>query len=126
MVRHPTGRPSNPPSADGGPSVATMVESVLGCKWSMRLLDLIADGCHRPSAMLKACDGLSAKVLNERLRKLVRLGIVNRTVHGDKPPIRVEYKLTEFGRRFTAVIDEVRKLQQALDNGTLDAGGENM
>ncbi len=103
--------------------MAAMVESVLGCKWSMRLLDLIADGCHRPSAMLKACDGLSAKVLNERLRKLIGLGIVHRTVHGEKPPIRVEYRLTEFGKRFTAVIDEVRKLQQALDSGALDHSG---
>ncbi|MCE9596126.1 MAG: winged helix-turn-helix transcriptional regulator [Planctomycetes bacterium] len=97
--------------------VAAMVEGIVGCKWSVRLLGLIADGCERPSALLRACPGLSAKVMNERLAKMTRFGIVHRVVTGTRPPVRVEYTLTTFGRRFVAILDEVRKLQKAVDGG---------
>lgn len=101
----------------GEVSVAAMVESVVGCKWSMRLLGLCASGHRRPSAFLRACPGLSAKVMNERLRKLTRFGILERHVRGEKPPIEVEYRLTLYGHRFMRVLDEVRRLQEAVDMG---------
>lgn len=99
--------------------VASMVESIVGCKWSVRLLWLCADGCSRPSALLRACPGLSAKVMNERLRKVTRFGIMQRTVFGEKPPVQVEYVLTPFGHRFMGVLEEVRRLQEAVDNETI-------
>lgn len=92
-----------------------MVESIVGCKWSMRLLQLCAEGHRRPSAFLRACPQLSTKVMNERLRKMLRFGILERTVYGEKPPLEVEYRLTPFGRRFLRIIDEVRRLQSAVD-----------
>ena len=99
-----------------------MVESIVGCKWSVGLLRLLAEGCSRPSALLRASTGLSAKVMNERLRKMLRFGIVRRTVFGDKPPVEVEYALTPFGRRFMGIIDEVRRLQEAVDRGAIQEG----
>jgi DNA-binding HxlR family transcriptional regulator len=100
----------------GAPSVASMVESIVGCKWSVRLLELIASECRRPSAILRSCPGLSAKVMNERLRKMRRFAIVQRTVLGEKPPVQVEYALTGFGRRFIRILEEVHKLQEAVDH----------
>lgn len=112
-------------SKDGSPiPVASMVESIVGCKWSVRLLQLCHDDHSRPSAFLRACPGLSAKVMNERLRKMIRFGIVRRTVFGEKPPVEVEYRLTPFGRRFLGILDEVRRLQEAIDNGAVLEGGE--
>ena len=100
-------------------AVAVQVESVLGCKWSIQILQLVANGCSRPSAILRACPGLSAKVMNERWRTMVRFGIVSRTVFGDRPPIQVEYALTSFGRRFVRILDEVRRLQEDVDSGSV-------
>jgi len=97
-----------------------MVESIIGCKWSVALLCHLADGVHRPSALLRASPGLSQKVMNERLRKMLRFGIARRIVRGEKPPVEVEYHLTPFGRRFLKILDEVRKLQEAVDTGTVD------
>ena len=96
-----------------------MVESIVGCKWSVSLLRLAADGTSRPSALLRACPGLSAKVMNERLHKLQRFGIVRRTVVGDKPPLEVDYLLTPFGQRFIELLDDVRRLQHDLDSGSV-------
>ncbi len=95
--------------------VAAMVESIVGCKWSLRLLDQFAEGHGRPSELQRACPKLSSTVMNERLRKMLRFGIVERTVSGDKPPLEVVYALTPFGRRFVRIVDEVRKLQAAID-----------
>lgn len=97
------------------PPVSSMVESIVGCKWSLRILSLCSEGHHRPSAFLRECPGLSAKVMNERLRKMTGFGIVERQVHGEKPPLEVEYKLTPFGERFLGILDEVRRLQDELD-----------
>jgi DNA-binding HxlR family transcriptional regulator len=96
-----------------------MVESIVGCKWSVGLLRLLAGGCNRPSSLLRASAGLSAKVMNERLRKMLRFGIARRTVFGEKPPVEVEYILTPFGRRFMGIIEEVRRLQEAVDRGAI-------
>ena len=118
MVQAATTAPPKQEHEDHLP-VALQVESVLGCKWSIRLLQLVAQGCSRPSAILRACPGLSAKVMNERWRMMIRFGIVRRTVFGDRPPIQVEYALTSFGQRFIRILDEVRRLQDDLDNGTV-------
>ena len=53
------------------PNVARMVEDIVGCKWSLAVLGVVRDGVCRPGAMEHAIDGLSKKVLNERLNKLV-------------------------------------------------------
>jgi DNA-binding HxlR family transcriptional regulator len=55
--------------------------------------------------------------MNERLRKMIRFGILQRTVFGEKPPVEVEYRLTPFGLRFMRIIEEVRRLQEAVDQG---------
>lgn len=97
--------------------VAAMVESIVGCKWSVRILWLLADDVNRPSDLLRAVPGLSHKVMNERLRKMTRFGIAHRVVQGEKPPIEVSYVLTPFGHRFMRVLTEVRRLQDAADHG---------
>lgn len=102
-----------------GIPVSAMVENIVGCKWSVRLLQLCAEGHRRPSEFLRECPGLSAKVMNERWRKMLRYGIVERAVYGQKPPLTVEYSLTPFGRRFLTILDEVRRLQEEVDSGTV-------
>lgn len=91
-------------------SVAARIEDILGCKWSLTVLGLIRSGVHRPGAMEHATDGLSAKVLNERLRKLVRYGIVDKHTFAELPP-RVEYRLTDFGMKLCSVLDQIAALE---------------
>ena len=60
------------------------------CKRSVRLLRFLADKCSRPSALLWAYPSPSAKVMNKRLRKMIRCGIVKRTVLDEKSPVELE------------------------------------
>ncbi len=90
--------------------VAGMAETVLGCKWSLTVLDLVRRGTVRPGAMERAVPGLTAKVLNERLRKLCLFGVLAKTSYPEVPP-RVEYALSEFGERFVSILDQIRALE---------------
>ena len=90
-----------------------MVEDIVGCKWSLTVLELVSRGVCRPGAMQRSVAGLTPKVLNERLRKLVRFGIVDRKVFAEVPP-RVEYHLTPFGERFGKVLEQIAALEEEL------------
>lgn len=93
-----------------------MVEDIVGCKWSLSVLGLVARGVARPGAMQRSLAGLSTKVLNERLRKLLRFGLIEREVFAEVPP-RVEYRLTPRGRRFEKLLSQVAELEQELGAG---------
>ncbi len=93
--------------------VSRMVEDIVGCKWSLAVIDLVRRGICRPGAMEHAIDGLSAKVLNERLRKLQRYGILTRISYPEIPP-RVEYSLTPFGLKFAGLLEQIRQLDAEL------------
>jgi DNA-binding HxlR family transcriptional regulator len=88
------------------PKVARMVEDIVGCKWSLAVLGAVRGGVCRPGAMEHAIEGLSKKVLNERLNKLVRFGILEKQAYPELPP-RVEYRFTPFGDKFLGVLDGI-------------------
>ncbi|MDJ0593200.1 MAG: helix-turn-helix domain-containing protein [Pleurocapsa sp. MO_226.B13] len=92
-------------------TVAYIVEHTLGCKWMLKVLSLIREGVNRPGAMTRAVDGLSTKVLNERLSELLNFGIVNKISYPEIPP-RVEYEFTEFGLRFIKILDTIDELEE--------------
>jgi len=94
--------------------VKAMVENIIRCKWSLSVIDLVKRGVDRPGAMVKSVEGLTTKVLNERLRKLVRFGIFERQEFAEVPP-RVEYRLTAFGEKFAVLLDSIDALQNDLD-----------
>lgn len=92
------------------PTVAYIVEHTLGCKWMLEVLRLIRAGVNRPGAMTRAVEGLTTKVLSERLSDLVRFGIVEKISYPEIPP-RVEYRLSEFGLRFVGILDMIDSLE---------------
>lgn len=96
---------------------ARMVEAIFGCKWSLTVYQLLANGIHRPGEMVRSVEGLTTKVLNECLRKNMEFGIVERIAYDESPP-RVEYVVTPFGMKFIRVLDELEKLQRELENAT--------
>ena len=94
-------------------TVHAMVESIVGCKWSLHVLAQIRAGIKRPGALERTADGLTQKVLSERLNKFLRFGILEKRSYPEVPP-RVEYAFTPFGRKFLKLLDEVETLQREL------------
>ena len=97
-----------------GIAVAEMVEQIIGCKWSVSVLGCLRRGVLRPGALERAIPGISTKMLNERLRRFLSFGIVDKTVY-PVSPYHVEYRLTAFGAEFVRILDVVDELQQLLD-----------
>lgn len=95
----------------GGIEASGIVEDIVGCKWSLAVLMRIRAGVHRPGELERAVAGVSKKVLNERLRKLQRHGIVEKQVFAEVPP-RVEYRITPLGERFGVLLDQIADLQR--------------
>ncbi|WP_372832386.1 winged helix-turn-helix transcriptional regulator [Pontibacterium sp.] len=95
---------------------ARMVETIYGCKWSLMVYQLLANGINRPGEMVRSVEGLSTKVLNECLRKNIQFGILERQTFNEIPP-RVEYQVTEFGGKFLRIIDALEALQDEIDDG---------
>ena len=93
---------------------ARMVETIYGCKWSLTVYQLLAQGINRPGEMVRSVEGLTTKVLNSCLKKNIEFGILERIEFNEIPP-RVEYKVTPFGEKFLAILDEIEKLQFSLE-----------
>ncbi|MCS6847622.1 MAG: winged helix-turn-helix transcriptional regulator [Anaerolineae bacterium] len=90
--------------------VSRMVEDVIGCKWSLAILQHVRRGICRPGALERDIPGLTTKVMNERLKKLVGYGILERLAYPEVPP-RVEYRLTPFGEKFVGILDAIERLE---------------
>lgn len=89
------------------------LEDVVGCKWSVSVLRAVAEGISRPGALERHIEGISTKVLSERLRKLTAYGLLDKQVFAELPP-RTEYVLTHTGQKLVAIIDQLRSLDDEI------------
>lgn len=92
---------------------ARMVETIYGCKWSLTVYQLLAHDINRPGEMVRNVEGLSTKVLNQCLKRNVEFGILARREFNELPP-RVEYHVTDFGKKFIRILDEIELLQEQI------------
>lgn len=83
--------------------VATAV-SLIGGKWKLLILRNLKVRPWRFNELRRDLDGISQKVLTDSLRQMVDDGLVYRRDYRENPP-RVEYGLTELGRRMLPIID---------------------
>ena len=95
------------------PHVREIVETILGCKWSLTLLTMMREGIHRPGKMHRSVEGLTPKVMNHCLGKMLTFGLIEKTVFPEVPP-RVEYRITPFGQKFMRVFEVIDELDREL------------
>jgi DNA-binding HxlR family transcriptional regulator len=57
--------------------------------------------------------GISTKVLSERLRKLTNYGLIDKHVYAEVP-LRTEYSLTQNGRKLVSIIDQIKLLDDEI------------
>ena len=90
------------------------METVFACKWSLTILTAIDEGIDRPGAIARSIEGLAPKVMHFCLSKLVELDILAKKSYPEIPP-RVEYEITEFGRRFMEIFAYLDRLEEQLE-----------
>jgi len=85
---------------------------VLSGPWTMYLLWVLStNGPTRFGALKRRIEGISTKVLTERLRMLEQEGILYRHYEPTVPP-QVTYGLTERGKELVTVLDQLNDLAQ--------------
>lgn len=81
--------------------------SLLERRWQLAILYAAHTGATRFGEFSEVVNGISPRMLSERLRDLERAGLLERTVRPTSPP-SVEYRLTAKGRRLRPLIEAIR------------------
>jgi len=109
-----TSRRTAPPRRSTCPVSRTL--DVLGDRWSLLVVRDLMRGKRRFAEFLDSKEGIPTNTLAERLKRLVRAGIVESHRYSEHPP-RLEYVLTPKG-------EELRPIIRAMvDWGVRHAGG---
>jgi DNA-binding HxlR family transcriptional regulator len=101
--------PSNPRSrrCQPVPAEVRQTASLLERRWQISIIYAAHNGAVRFGEFSQSVEGISPRVLSERLRELEQEGLISRTVLPTSPP-SVEYRLTEKGRRLGPIIEAMR------------------
>jgi DNA-binding HxlR family transcriptional regulator len=76
---------------------------IIGKRWTVLIIREILRGHTQFNRFMENIEGITPKVLTERLRELEGLGMIRRKIVS-KYPIRVEYSLTDAGEGLEQVL----------------------
>jgi DNA-binding HxlR family transcriptional regulator len=86
----------------------------IGGKWKSVVLWYLKNGTHRFVELKKLIPDITEKMLSIQLKALEKDGLIKRKVFGQKPPVRVEYSLTEFGATLIPALNAIAKWGRGL------------
>ena len=76
---------------------------IVGKRWTVLILREMFFGVTQFNRLQENVKGITPKILSRRLKELQRLRIVERRIVS-QAPIRIEYRLTDVGRRLDSVL----------------------
>lgn len=83
------------------------LQAVLSGKWKLLILWYIAFyTMQRFGELIRRLDGITRSTLTKQLRELENDGFIHREIYKEIPP-RVEYTLTDLGRSFIPVLNQM-------------------
>lgn len=87
------------------PCTTSITMDYIGGKWKMVILYHLKDGVRRYNELRKVMPVVTERTLSLQLKQLEDDGIIRREVFTKKPPLKVEYSLTEFGRTLIPLLE---------------------
>ena len=81
---------------------------ILAGKWKITIIWLLKNEAKRYSEIKKFLSNISQGSLTKQLRELEEDEIIERKIYPEVPP-RVEYFLTEKGKRLTPILDSMEE-----------------
>lgn len=93
---------------------------LVGGKWKAVILYHLKDSAKRYNELRKEMPSVTEMTLSLQLKQLEKDGLVARNVHGKKPPLKVIYDLTDFGRTFVPILEAMT----AWGNKVVEEKGE--
>lgn len=89
------------------PCATSFVMDMIGGKWKTVILCQLKNEEKRFSELRKELSFITESILSLQLKQLENDGLIIKIVHGDKPPLKVIYKLSELGVAFIPILDEI-------------------
>lgn len=80
---------------------------VIGGKWKSVILYHLIKGPLRYNELRKQMPGVTERTLSLQLQQLQEDGVVRREVFTSKPPLKVEYSLTDFGKTLIPLLQMI-------------------
>lgn len=86
------------------PCSTSLAMKYIGGKWKAVILVYLIDTIKRYSELKRAIPTITERTLSLQLKQLEEDGLIRRKVYTSKPPLRVEYSLTEFGNSLIPIL----------------------
>lgn len=90
------------------PCCTSITMGIIGGKWKTVILyHLMVDEKLRYNELRKKMSSVTERTLSLQLQQLQEDGVINRKVYTSKPPLKVEYSLTEFGKTLIPLLQSI-------------------
>ncbi|KKO89452.1 HxlR family transcriptional regulator [Sphingobacterium sp. Ag1] len=89
------------------PCTVSLTMDLIGGKWKTVILYHLKDEPKRYNELRKEMPSVTEMTLSLQLKQLEKDGLVSRKVYGKKPPIKVIYGLTDFGKSLLPVLKAI-------------------
>lgn len=88
------------------PCSTSLTMKYIGGKWKAVILIHLIEK-KRYSELRKECLLITERTLSLQLKELEADGLITRTVYTSKPPLKVDYELTEFGKTLIPLLKAI-------------------
>lgn len=89
------------------PCTVSVAMDLVGGKWKAVILYHLKDEEKRYNELRKALPGVTERTLSIQLKQLEEDELISKKVYGKKPPLKVVYSLTEFGKSCTPLLNAI-------------------
>lgn len=89
------------------PCCTSLTMGIIGGKWKTVILFHLMNEKLRYSELRKSMPTVTERTLSLQLKALENDGLISRKVYTSKPPLKVEYALTDFGKTLIPLIQSI-------------------
>ena len=89
------------------PCCASLTMGIIGGKWKTVILFHLMNEKLRYNELRKSMPTVTERTLSLQLKALEEDNLINRKVYTSKPPLKVEYSLTDFGKTLIPLIKSI-------------------
>ncbi len=89
------------------PCCTSLTMGVIGGKWKTVILFYLMKEKLRYSELRKSMPTVTERTLSLQLKALEEDGLIKRKVYTSKPPLKVEYSLTDFGKTLIPIVRSI-------------------
>lgn len=89
------------------PCCTSLTMGIIGGKWKTVILFHLMNEKLRYNELRKSMPTVTERTLSLQLKALEEDGLIKRKVFTSKPPLKVEYSLTDFGKTLIPIVQSI-------------------